>query len=85
MPKRTSLTDRRGHGVGDNTGTKVTAKANLQDQRKKGAYAPKPPAATTSSEFAAGAAAGLGRTPATQGKPPARTTGKAPKLGAGHG
>lgn len=52
MPKATANTDRRRTGRGDNIRTSVSAKANLQDQRTKGKYAPK--IASASSEFSAG-------------------------------
>lgn len=59
MPKKTRATDRRGHGVGDNVGTAISAKPNLQDRRKAGAYGPPTPTAGgAGSEFAAGVAAG---------------------------
>ncbi|MGI5136341.1 MULTISPECIES: hypothetical protein [unclassified Streptomyces] len=56
MPKATSLSDRRRHGRGDNSSRVVSKKANLQDQRRAGAYAPKAPSAK--SEFEAGISAG---------------------------
>jgi hypothetical protein len=58
MPKATSLSDRRRHGRGDNSSRVVSSKANLQDQRTKGAYGPKAPSAN--SEFSAGV--NVGRT-----------------------
>lgn len=56
MPKATSLSDRRRHGRGDNSSRVVRTKSNLQDQRRAGAYAPKPP--STVSEFNAGVSVG---------------------------
>ncbi|MET9360337.1 hypothetical protein ABZX93_05460 [Streptomyces sp. NPDC006632] len=52
MPKATRTTDRRRTGRGDNITGVAHGKSNLQDQRTKGAYAPKAP--STNSEFTAG-------------------------------
>ncbi|MGW3273899.1 hypothetical protein ACWDFH_20865 [Streptomyces kronopolitis] len=51
MPKATRTTDRRRTGRGDNVTGVTHGKSNLQDQRTKGAYAPKAP--STNSEFSA--------------------------------
>ncbi|MFE2539098.1 hypothetical protein [Actinacidiphila glaucinigra] len=56
MPKATRTTDRRRTGRGDNVTGVTHGKANLQDQRTKGAYAPGAP--STNSEFAAGISVG---------------------------
>ncbi|UXX94050.1 hypothetical protein N7U49_21840 [Streptomyces sp. AD2-2] len=56
MPKATRSTDRRRTGRGDNITGVTHGKANLQDQRTKGAYAPKAP--STNSEFTAGVSVG---------------------------
>ncbi|MGW1180099.1 hypothetical protein ACWD7Y_04180 [Streptomyces drozdowiczii] len=56
MPKATRSTDRRRTGRGDNITGVTHGKANLQDQRTKGAYAPKAP--STNSEFSAGISVG---------------------------
>jgi hypothetical protein len=56
MPKATRTTDRRRTGRGDNVTGVTHGKANLQDQRRAGAYAPKPP--DTVSEFRAGVSVG---------------------------
>ncbi|WNI17577.1 hypothetical protein [Actinacidiphila sp. ITFR-21] len=56
MPKATRTTDRRRTGRGDNVTGVTHGKSNLQDQRTKGAYAPKAP--STTSEFAAGVSVG---------------------------
>lgn len=56
MPKATRTTDRRRTGRGDNITSVTHGKANLQDQRTAGRYAPKPP--TTASEFQAGISVG---------------------------
>lgn len=58
MPKATSLTDRRRHGRGDNNPGVTHGKANLQDQRKKSAYAPKVAASATRTEFDQGVSVG---------------------------
>jgi hypothetical protein len=83
MPKRTRATDRRGHGVGDNVGTAIDAKANLQDQRKAGAYGPPASGPSTSSEFATGVAAGRPQgAGASLGQAKSRTMAAPRKLGA---
>jgi len=56
MPKATRTTDRRRTGRGDNVTGVTHGKSNLQDQRTKGAYAPKTP--STNSEFSAGVSVG---------------------------
>lgn len=56
MPKATRTTDRRRTGRGDNVTGVTHGKSNLQDQRTKGAYAPKAP--STNSEFSAGVSVG---------------------------
>ncbi|MFV0135451.1 hypothetical protein ACLGIH_19905 [Streptomyces sp. HMX87] len=56
MPKATRTTDRRRTGRGDNVTGVTHGKANLQDQRTAGRYAPKPP--STTSEFQAGISVG---------------------------
>ncbi|MFD9815089.1 hypothetical protein [Streptomyces sp. NPDC059080] len=56
MPRATRATDRRRTGRGDNVTGVTHGKSNLQDQRTKGAYGPKPPA--TTSEFSAGVSVG---------------------------
>jgi hypothetical protein len=87
MPNRTRQDDRRGHGVGNNIGTKVDpTKANRLDQRGAGAYAPPPPSAgggSASSEFAAGVAAARPQgSGAKLGQAKSRTMGS-PRLGGG--
>lgn len=72
MPKATSNVDRRRHGRGNNIGTTIGTKSNLQDQRKAGAYTAKTPSAN--SEFAAGIAAGR---PKTQAAPVGKSGGRA--------
>ncbi|MGW3860255.1 hypothetical protein ACWEDZ_02055 [Streptomyces sp. NPDC005047] len=56
MPKATRATDRRRTGRGDNVTGVTHGKSNLQDQRRVGVYAPKPP--STTSEFQAGISVG---------------------------
>jgi hypothetical protein len=78
MPKRTSATDRRGHGIGDNVSGKVSGKSNGLDQRTAGKFSPKAPGAQgMTSEFKTGVASARG--PVT--KPPARAVPKATKMG----
>lgn len=80
MPRAEANTDRRRHGRGDNVGTKITAKANLADQRSKSRYAP--PAPTAGSEFSAGVSAGRPMSRgATVGQGTTRSVGKVGKLG----
>jgi hypothetical protein len=78
------INDRRLHGNGNNTGTTIAAKSNLQDQRKTGAYGPTPAAtSSTSSEFAAGVAAGRPQGAGTTlGRAKSRTMSAPHKLGA---
>ncbi|MFE5853242.1 hypothetical protein ACFQ61_08470 [Streptomyces sp. NPDC056500] len=70
MPKATRTTDRRRSGRGDNVTGIAQGKSNLQDQRTKGAYAPKAPSAST--EFTAGVSVarpmGAGVTPGSAKK-----------------
>ncbi|WP_167503132.1 hypothetical protein [Streptomyces malaysiensis] len=56
MPKATRTTDRRRTGRAKRVTGVVGEEANLQDQRKVGAYAPKAP--TAKSEFSAGVSVG---------------------------
>lgn len=79
MPKKTRLDDRRGHGRGDNVSGVNRKKANLQDQRKKGAYSPAAP--STKSEFTAGVSSAAMRTQGAGAKAKTRTAPKANKLG----
>lgn len=82
MPRATRPTDRRKHGVGDNTSGVVHSKANLQDQRRAAAYRPAAPGAGPGADFASGVA--MAKPPsagATVGQGTTRAFGKVGKLG----
>jgi hypothetical protein len=80
MPRATRNTDLRRSGRGDNTTGVVHGKSNLQDQRRKGQYAPAAPSA--GSEFNTGISAGRPMSAgATVGQGSTRAAGKVGKLG----